>query len=70
MTPDAVIKCPEGHTRVWKKGSSPTRKGPKVRYICYTCGRSFYHERKPVCVPRAPVKVKASKPRKSKAKSG
>jgi hypothetical protein len=36
------IKCPEGHTKVWKKGMVPTRKGPKVRYVCFTCGRSFY----------------------------
>jgi len=36
------IRCPEGHTKVWKKGTVPTRKGPKIRYVCYICGRSFY----------------------------
>jgi transposase-like protein len=36
------IRCPEGHTKVWKKGCVPSRKGPKVRYVCYTCGRTFY----------------------------
>jgi len=36
------IRCPEGHTKVWKKGSVPSRQGPKTRYVCYTCGRSFY----------------------------
>lgn len=36
------IKCPSGHTSVWKKGTTPTRSGAKVRYICTTCGRTFY----------------------------
>ena len=51
------IKCPECKgSKVWLKGSVPTRKGPKKRYICYTCGKSFY----------APS---GSKPRNKKAKS-
>jgi len=54
------IKCPEGHTKVWRKGLVPTRSGPKVRYICYTCGRSFY----------APDKPKVRKPRASKKRAG
>ena len=37
-----TIKCPEGHTTVWKKGKTPTRRGLKVRYMCSTCGRTFY----------------------------
>lgn len=36
------IRCPNGHTRVWKKGVVPTRKGQKVRYVCFTCGKTFY----------------------------
>ena len=48
------IKCPAGHTKVWLKGKVPTRKGPKARYICYTCGRSFY----------APKRVSGSKTKK------
>jgi len=48
------IRCPEGHTKVWKKGAVPTRKGPKVRYVCYTCGRTFYK-------PDAKKKIKKAK---------
>jgi len=39
----AQIKCPEcGSTHVWKVGSVPTRSGPKLRYKCVECARSFY----------------------------
>ena len=56
------IACPEGHTRVWAKGFVPTRSGPKQRYVCFTCGRTFYK-------PKA--EAKAAKPRATrKAKSG
>lgn len=34
--------CPVGHTKVWKRGKVPTRHGPKVRYVCTVCGRTFY----------------------------
>jgi len=51
------MKCPGcGSIKIWKKGTVPTRQGPKVRYICYSCGRSFY----------APVEKKQV--RKSRAK--
>ena len=36
------LKCPKGHSRIWKKGVTPTRKGEKQRYICFVCGRTFY----------------------------
>ena len=36
------VLCPEGHSRVWKKGEVPSRTGPKQRYVCFTCGRTFY----------------------------
>ena len=48
------ITCPEGHTRVWLKGAVPTRTGPKQRYVCFTCGRTFYK-------PKSTVKKSKSK---------
>ena len=57
------VLCPEGHSRTWKKGEVPSRTGPKQRYVCFSCGRTFYK-------PKVEVKaVKASKPRAKKAKS-
>ena len=47
------IKCPEGHTKVWMKGKVPSRKGLKTRYVCYTCGRSFYKGAADVVKPKA-----------------
>lgn len=38
----AGIKCPKGHTRVWRKGYVPTRTGLKARFVCFTCGKTFY----------------------------
>ena len=36
-------KCPACKSkRVWKKGKSPTRQGDFQRYVCFTCGRTFY----------------------------
>jgi transposase-like protein len=61
------IVCPEGHTRVWAKGLVPSRTGPKQRYVCFTCGRTFYK-------PKAEVKVAkprvARKPKPSKKRAG
>ena len=59
------ITCPEGHTRVWAKGQVPSRTGPKQRYVCFTCGRTFYK-------PKAEAKaVKVAKPKATrKPKSG
>ena len=56
------IKCPEGHTKVWKKGCVPTRKGPKTRYVCFICGRTFY---KKAAKPAAVKRVKVDKTVKS-----
>lgn len=57
------IKCPEGHTKVWLKGSVPTRSGLKKRHICYICGRSFY------ATPEKPKPApKTSKSKTKKAK--
>ena len=36
------VLCPAGHNRTWKKGEVPSRTGPKQRYVCFTCGRTFY----------------------------
>lgn len=36
------MKCPRGHTRVWRKGYVPLRTGLKARYVCFTCGKTFY----------------------------
>ena len=37
------FKCPICKSGpVWRKGKTPTVKGPKLRYICYGCGHSFY----------------------------
>lgn len=39
------MKCPNrkcGSTRIWRKGKTPTRQGEKQRYVCFTCGRTFY----------------------------
>ena len=59
------IVCPfcKG-TRVWAKGQVPSIHGPKQRYVCFTCGRTFYK-------PKAEAKVaKPAKPRAArKAKS-
>ncbi len=56
------VKCPEcGSTRTWAKGQVPSRSGPKQRYVCFTCGRTFY---KPKETP------KVAKPRVKKSKSG
>ena len=54
------IRCPEcKSTEVWLKGSVPTRQGPKRRYLCTKCGRSFYEEQ-----------GRPKSKRKSKGKSG
>ena len=55
------VLCPAGHSKTWKKGEVPTRTGPKQRYVCFTCGRTFYKP-KPV--------AKAQKPKSGKKKSG
>ena len=37
------LACPHcGSVKYWKKGTYPTRKGPKIRYLCVKCGTSFY----------------------------
>lgn len=48
------LKCPVGHTKIWMKGKVPTRQGPKTRYVCYECGRSFYK-------PKPATKAKSGK---------
>jgi len=40
------MRCPVGHNDIWRKGLVPSRQGPKTRYICRTCGRSFYPQNK------------------------
>ena len=65
------VKCPAGHTRVWKKGTTPSLSGPKTRYICYVCGKTFYSEppkAKPVGKPVVLKGTKAKKPRSTKKK--
>ena len=54
------IKCPEcGSTRTWLKGQVPSRSGPKQRYVCFTCGRTFYK-------PKPKPKARSSKSGKKK----
>jgi len=67
---DKVI-CPEcKSTRCWAKGSVPSRSGPKQRYVCFTCGRTFYKPKAEVKAVRAkPVPWKA-KPKTGKKKAG
>jgi len=37
------FKCPHCHSsKVWRKGKVPHVGGPRVRYVCYDCGKSFY----------------------------
>ncbi len=58
------VKCPEcSSTRTWQKGLVPSRSGPKQRYVCFTCGRTFYK-------PKAEAKPKANRSRSSKKKAG
>jgi transposase-like protein len=58
------VTCPEcKSTRVWLKGSVPSRSGPKQRYVCFTCGRTFYKPKAEAKVAklRATRKVKTSR---------
>ena len=44
-----TIKCPRCKSRqVWKKGYNPTRQGARQRYVCFPCGKTFYHDTEPV----------------------
>jgi len=36
------LRCPEGHITIQKRGMTPSRTGPKQRYLCVTCGRTFF----------------------------
>ena len=59
------IRCPEcGNTKgIWAKGKVPSRSGPKQRYVCFSCGRTFYK-------PKEAVKSKPSgKPKSSRKKA-
>jgi len=59
------VKCPEcGSTKTWLKGRVPARGGPKQRYVCYTCGRTFYKPK----VEAKPARVR--KPKSGKKKAG
>jgi len=61
------IKCPEcGSLRTWLKGQVPSRTGPKQRYVCFACGRTFY---KPKVEPK-PAKARTRKSKSSKKKAG
>ena len=67
------LKCPVGHTTIWKVGTVPTRTGPRVRYKCSTCARSFYAKGaldKPEPKPAVADKPKPKKARKPRAKKG
>jgi transposase-like protein len=59
------VKCVEcGSQKVWAKGQVPSRTGPKQRYVCFTCGRTFY---KPKVEPKL---ARAKKAKSSKKKAG
>jgi transposase-like protein len=62
------VKCPEckSTSRIWAKGLVPSRSGPKQRYICFACGRTFYKpkaEPKPT-KPKADIRSKSNKRQK------
>ena len=42
MSKDKVACVDCKSLRTWKKGEVPSRTGPKQRYVCYPCGRTFY----------------------------
>jgi len=59
------VKCPEcgATSRIWAKGQVPSRYGPKQRYVCFACGRTFYK-------PKVEPKPRVRKARSSKKKAG
>ena len=60
------VKCPLGHTRVWRKGYTPTRSmGLKARYVCFECGKTFYPP-----APQAKEAKPKGKPGSSKKTAG
>lgn len=60
---DKVI-CPECKSqKVWAKGLVPSRSGPKQRYVCFTCGRTFYKPK----VEAKPARTRKAKFSKKKA---
>lgn len=62
------VKCPEcGSLKTWAKGRVPSRTGPKQRYVCFTCGRTFY---KPKTESKPAKVARARKPKSSKKKAG
>lgn len=47
------VKCPYcKRERIWRKGFTPTLKGERQRYVCFTCGRTFYLPKDKVRKPR------------------
>jgi len=57
MVSGSLVKCPEcGGQNILKKGKTPARGGPKQRYVCFACGRSFYLPAKPATRKRAKAK--------------
>jgi len=64
------ITCPEGHTRVWSKGQVPSRSGPKQRYVCFTCGRTFYRPKAEAKVAKPRAKPATRKPKSGRKKAG
>ena len=61
------VKCPEcgATTRIWAKGLVPSRTGPKQRYVCFACGKTFYKAK----VEAKPAKVARTRKAKSSKKS-
>ena len=63
------IKCPEcGSEKVWRKGTTPTRRGPRVRWLCTECAGSFYWTPPKVEKKKPVVKVKPVVKKQSVAK--
>ena len=61
------VICPEcKSSRTWLKGQVPSRSGPKQRYVCFQCGRTFYKPK----VEVKPRVARARKPKSSKKKAG
>ena len=40
MSKVTCVECGKNHC--WSKGRVPNRAGPKRRYVCFDCGRTFY----------------------------
>lgn len=60
MNKVVCVEC--GKNRCWRKGEVPSRSGPKQRYVCFDCGRTFYVAvAKPTAQPKRTKKAVTAK---------